>query len=35
MITPNEKVSGGLTFSQQEYQDIKNDIIFANLKVLF
>jgi hypothetical protein len=34
-FVPNEKLVGGLTYTQQEYQSIKNDIIFANLKVLF
>jgi hypothetical protein len=34
-FSPTDKVMAGLSYTQQEYQSIKNNIIFANLKVLF
>jgi hypothetical protein len=34
-FVPNEKVIGGVSFTQQEYDNIKNDIISANIKVNF
>lgn len=34
-FVPNEKVFGGVSFTQQEHNNIKNDVISANIKVLF
>lgn len=34
-LIPNEKVIGSVTFMQQNYDNIKNDVISANIKVLF
>jgi hypothetical protein len=34
-FVPNEKLIGGVSFTQQEYDNIKNDIISANIKVNF